>query len=141
MARGMASLNLVPVLMGRGVWPPVDWHARAWTSANPYERDMAGKALAGPYFGCVYSLTGDLEHFAKALQLRHFNANHMCDLCPANRDEGDRSMLYNNFGRDARWKLQCYSAHEWRSLYQVRNRFFTFDIQRCGRQQFILGAG
>ena len=67
---------------------------------------MANQPLAGGYFGVIYALKGDLEYFTKSLKLRHFNSLDMCDLCPATRRDSDRSLMYNNFDRDAAWKLR-----------------------------------
>ena len=77
-----------------------------------------GKKLADGLFAVLWCLKGDLDYFARSLHLRHYNANDMCDLCPATRRLDERSLLYNNFGRDATWKSLCFTAAQWRGLYE-----------------------
>lgn len=115
-----------------GVWPRVDWNADPWTDSHPSEKALAGKPLAGGYFGVLYALKGDLDYFAKSLKLRHYNSQMMCELCPASRDESDRTMLFNNFDRDARWKQLLYSAESWRQLYTDSGSFVHWIFNLVG---------
>ena len=75
----------------------MDWNAEPWTDAHPTEKEMAGKPLADGLFAVLLCLKGDLDYFAKALHLRHYNANEMCDMCPAHRISDDPDGLYNIF--------------------------------------------
>lgn len=114
--------------LAMGVWPEVDWFGKKWTASHPAERDLAGKKLADGFFGCVYSLKGDLEQLSLKYKLRHFNANQMCDLCPAHRDETDRPFLYCNFDRDAQWPKALYTSDEWRKLYEGKFIHYLFRL-------------
>lgn len=111
-----------------GQWPKVDWHGRAWGPDRPSDLNNAGKPLADGMFGVILAIKGDLEYFAKSLGLRHYNAMQMCDLCPANRCESDRSMLYNNFASDARWKDMEYDIASWKALYEGHFVHWIFNL-------------
>ena len=111
-----------------GVWPPVDWYGRAWTETHRSEKELGDSKLADGLFGVLFSLKGDLDYFAKNLKLRHYNANLMCDLCPANRCVDDRTLLYNNFSEDAAWKTQTYDAAAWRLLYLGKFLHWVFNL-------------
>eukprot|EP00959_Pyramimonas_sp_CCMP1952_P182770 3822151-Pyramimonas_sp.AAC.1 len=78
---------------------------------------LAGERLAGGHFLVLLSLKGDLDYYAKTLRLRHYNANDLCDLCPARRGSRLRALEFTNFGPDAAWKTTPYTRQEWRSLY------------------------
>ena len=65
-------------------------------------------------------MKGGLYYFAKRLKLRHYNANAVCDLCPANRDPGNRCNLYNNLSADASWMRNLYTEAQRRALYVGR---------------------
>ena len=79
--------------------------------------EMAGKPLADGMRALILCVKGDLDHVAKSWKLRHYNADELCDLCPANRQESNREMLYNNFSSDAKWPGMQYSEKDWRALY------------------------
>ena len=114
--------------LSEGIWPPVDWHGKAWTADNPSERALAKQPLADGLFAIVYALKGDLDYFARSLHLRHYNADQMCDLCPASRCVSDRTLLYNNFDRDARWMALQYTVEEWRELYKDTSLHWLFNL-------------
>ena len=111
-----------------GVWPPVDWNGEPWSDTHPSERSLANQPLAGDYFGVIYAFKGDLDYFTKNLKLRNFNSLDMCDLCPATRRDSDRSLMYNNFDRDAAWKRQLYDRQTWRALYDGRLMHWIFNL-------------
>ena len=103
--------------LAQGKWPHVDWDNKSWTPENPTEIALAGTDLADGPCAVIYGVLGDLDHMAKSYKLRHYNANLMCDLRPANREETVRASLYNNFDRDAQWPQKLYSSEQWRALY------------------------
>ena len=114
--------------LGQGVWPPVDMFGERWPAGSA-DRARGGKALAGGFRACLYALKGDLDYYAKTLKLRHYNANAMCDLCPAHRDVHDPANLYNNFVVGAAWKRSLYTEDEWRALYRGRFLHYVFTLQ------------
>ena len=105
--------------MYTGKFLEYDPWGKEWTDDNPVEKSLQGEWLADGLFGVIFSLTGDLDHNAKQLCLRHYNANAMCDHCPASRNPDDRPHLYNNFGPDAVWMKNIFTILEWRALYNV----------------------
>ena len=111
-----------------GVWPPVDWNGDSWDDTRPSERSLANQPLAGGYFGVLYALKGDADYFAKSLKLHHYNSNALCDLCPATRRIADRSLLYNNFDRDAVGQRSLYDAQTWRALYDGKFLHWLFNL-------------
>eukprot|EP00969_Alexandrium_andersonii_P335789 14841560-Alexandrium_andersonii.AAC.1 len=79
-----------------GKWPEKNWDGGPLT--NPAHQALAGQYLAEGFFGVVVCLKGDLDYYTKNLGLRHYNANLMCDYCPARRDASDPHYLFNNVG-------------------------------------------
>ena len=114
--------------LAQGKWPHVDWNNKAWTPENPTGIALAGTDLADGLCAVIYGLLGDLDHMAKSYKLRHYNANLMCDICPANREETVRAFLYNNFDRDAQWPQKLYSSEQWRALYDGHVLHWLFTI-------------
>ena len=114
--------------LSKGTWPDVDWFNQPWGDDRPSERALAGQALAGGFCAVVFSLLGDLDHLAKAYKLRHYNANAMCELCPAHRDSSHRPRLYNNFDRDATWHKEQFTARQWRALYVGKFLHWLFTL-------------
>ena len=106
--------------LSKGIWPTVDENMMPWTAASPSERSLSGKPLAGGLFAVIVSLKGDLDHNARALGLRHYNSNLMCEYDGAHRDVSDPTMLYNNFKREAQWPNRQYTEEEWRDLYREK---------------------
>ena len=101
-------------LVSRGEWPRVDWIQDEWEPENIAERELAGQPLADGMCALILCLKGDLDHVAKSWKLRHYNADEMCDFCPANRQETSRHLLYNIVTPDAKWPERQYTATEWR---------------------------
>ena len=100
--------------MGR--WPPKDCDGQPWADPTSCEARLANTPLADHLCGVLWAIKGDLEFFALSLNLRHFNAFHMCPLCPADRGE-DRTLQYNNFDRDARWKEMLCSVDQFKATF------------------------
>ena len=91
-----------------GIWPTVDH------DGQPYEKGClqkgrAGKPLAGGLKAVVWLLKGDIEHCSKAYGLNHHSSNEPCPFCPANRDETNVGMLFNNFRKNA---LACFGYRQ-----------------------------
>ena len=64
---------------------------------------QAGKELAGGLKFALWSLKADLDHWAKAYGLSHYNSNNPCEFCVASR-KGPQKGWHNYFGSDATWK-------------------------------------
>ena len=103
-----------------GIWPTVD----PWGEDFPVgssDAALAGTWLANGLFGVVWCIKGDLDFIAKVLHLRNYNANLLCDCCPATaygKDDPlyDEEMRCCNFSPKAKWKQQLYSAQQWRDI-------------------------
>ena len=99
-----------------GKWPPVDHNFQNWPASSSQSK-IAGSDLANGMRCIIFAIKGDLDFFAKTLGLRSYNADFMCELCPAHRNAAERSMLYNNFSGDARWKGKLFNYTEWLSIH------------------------
>ena len=97
-----------------GIWPLCDYMKRAWPVGS-VEAKRAGTPLADGNFIVLYLIKADLEHLTKEYGLAHYASNHPCCLCPANRDEADPDMNWNNFKTTSKWRRLIYTAAEWRS--------------------------
>ena len=73
--------------------------------------------------------------FANWHGLRHYNNHAMSDICPTNRDMGNRSTLYCNFDADAAWPRQLFTEMQWRSLYAGGGS--PLDISATWRFKFM----
>ena len=81
--------------------------------SNPLTDEPAGKPLAGGLKFVLWSIKADLDHWAKAYGLSHYNSNEPCEYCTASRTchwKGWR----NYVGPDATWKTKCFTANQWR---------------------------
>ena len=112
----------------KGRWPPVDCYGKPWARERTADIALADTELADGLFCPLLALKGDLDYFAKSLKLRHYNANEMCDLCPAHRYESDKAGLYNNFSASATWPHKCYTSTAWRALYIGRFLHWLFCL-------------
>lgn len=78
-----------------GKFPRHDVHGKAL-------HGQAGKELAGGLRFVLWSLKADLDHWAKAYGLTHYNSNDPCEFCTASR-KGHWKGWHNYFGSDATW--------------------------------------
>ena len=88
---------------------------------------QAGKELAGGLKFVLWSLKADLDHWAKAHGLTHYNSNDPCEFCTASR-KGHWKGWHNYFGSDATWKSKYFSALQWRQLYRPHELHFIFQL-------------
>ena len=87
----------------------------------------AGKELAGGLKCFLWSLKTDLDHWAKAYGLTHYNSDEPCEFCSASR-KGNWKGWHNYFGPDATWKTRSFSAVQWRQLYMPNELHFVFQL-------------
>ena len=145
------------------IWKTVIWSLKAAYSGycptedvdgNPIIGEQAGKPLAGGLRFVLWSIKADLDHWANAYGLSHYNSNEPCEFCPASR-KGHFKGWHNYFGHDATWKSKCFSARQWRQLYLEPELHFLFDmpylschnlepdelhVMHLGTSQYMLGA-
>eukprot|EP00959_Pyramimonas_sp_CCMP1952_P400816 8398764-Pyramimonas_sp.AAC.1 len=111
------------------VWPRIQWTREPWPPDSSEGRlASSGTKLAGGFFLLLLSLKGDLDYYARTLRLRHYNANALCDLCPAERGGRLRALAYTNFGADAEWQRAPYTRQEWRALYHNKFLHWVFSL-------------
>ena len=120
----------------KGAWKLLVWsfevlfsgyHPKTDHNGNPWPRHSAehklaeaNTPLADGMFGVIWMLKGDLDHFAKNLNVANYRANMPCTYCPADRGE-DPGMQFTNFNTNAAWKTKLYDAATWKaSLTAVR---------------------
>lgn len=98
-----------------GRWPATDFRGQPW-EAGSAEAALAGTQLAGGYYGVVFLLKGDWEHFSKTFGYPRHNSNAPCWLCRCEKGEqSDQRDWPTNFSRTARWKSALVSPAEWRA--------------------------
>ena len=116
-----------------GLNPTHDDNGVEYVPGTPeYERSQAnGGLLAGGMRAIIFLLASDNEHFSKSLGLPASTSNTPCFWCPANRSIEDVPMRYNNFRRDARWKMMIYSALAWRHLGMAKHWVFELIYLSC----------
>ena len=103
-----------------GKWPTHTW------DGHEIRGPQAGKDLAGGFFCVIWNLKGDLDHFAKAMALRHYASSQPCFFCPADTSADDvggvpwtdfRKGVSNCFKR-------IYSKANWHRLFPTHNLLF-----------------
>ena len=97
-----------------GVWPSSDHTGREFRVGTP-EHTRAGTPLANGLFGTLWSIKGDLDHFANAFHLNHRGAATPCPYCPANTDEHSDT-AWNSLKANSPWKQLEHTAEEWHLL-------------------------
>ena len=121
--------------MGPVAWSLKDLLERRWPERDHIGEKFkpgtlaarrAGQHLAGGLCAVVWSLKQDLEHLSKAYNLRHHNANELCDFCPANSGAA-AAMRWNNFHSGATWKSAQFTKEEWLALPRAKplHQLFT----------------
>ena len=106
-----------------GKFPRHDVHGEAL-------HGQAGKELAGGLRFVLWSLKADLDHWAKAYGLTHYNSNDPCEFCTASR-KGHWKGWHNYFGSDATWKNRYFSSVQWRQLYSIYHFLFQLPYLSC----------
>ena len=131
-----------------GLFPTQDEDGNALTG------EQAGKHLAGGFKFVLWSIKADLDHWAKAYGLSHYNCIDPCEFCPANRQQGsDPKSWLNYFGPDASWKRETFTPAYWRQMQMQLHFLFDFlylsqlnlepdelHVMHLGTSQYMLGA-
>ena len=89
-----------------GVWPRTQPSGAEWPEGADKER--AGTALAGGYYGMLVAVQNDLDWYGKCLGLPVFNNREPCFLCHAHNDDDVR---WNNYGANAGWGERPRTKH------------------------------
>lgn len=119
------------------IWPIIMWSLQAafdgkfpthYVDGKEVTDGNAGKDLAGGLRFVLWSLKADLDHWAKAYGLTHYNSNDPCEFCTASR-KGHPLGWHNYFGKDASWRQRSFSATQWRSLYHPSELHWIFGFK------------
>ena len=108
-----------------GKWPSTDHRGIEYTPTS-LEGLLAGKHLAEGFFAVMWLLKGDLKYFHEGLGMRCVTSRDSpCDWCPCHRDDsGDPNYHQLNFNDDAKWRAECFTALQWKALYENRHLIF-----------------
>ena len=107
-----------------GVFPMTNANNQPWDEQS-LEASASGQELAGGFFLVVWSLKGDLDYFAKGLQLRHYGANEFCEFCPATCVLDVPGLVWTNFGRRCLWTQRLYTKAQRGELHPQRRWSFN----------------
>lgn len=137
-----------------GYHPKKDQYGHPWPIGSS-ERKLAddNTPLAGGYFGVIWLIKGDLDHYAKNLKIANYRTNKPCNYCPADRG-ADIGMQFTNFNDNASWKNMLYTSTSWlASLNTVHILFAVLSfltghnveagelhIIHLGTSQYLLGS-
>ena len=111
----------------RGIWPLVDHNRQPWPKGSA-EATVAGTPLAGGLKAVLFIIKADLEFLANHLNCRHYNADSMCEFCPAHRNIEDPGFCFNNFGKSAKWVTALFSVDEWLAIHDGERPHPVFKI-------------
>ena len=67
------------------------------------------------FFGVIWSITGDLDWYAKELGLNNYNSKLSCPYCPVGTKK-IKALWPINFSRSAEWPDKVHSAEQWREF-------------------------
>ena len=117
------------------IWATLLWSLNALFECKFPSHDVdgkplhgqAGKELAGGLKFVMWSLKADLDHWAKAYGLSHYNSNNPCEFCVGSRI-GPQKGWHNYFGSAATWRGRYFSAVQWRQLYHPHELHFIFQL-------------
>ncbi len=107
-----------------GKWPSKDWKGVLYDSSSE-EGMKAGTELADGKAFYIWFVKGDLDWLVKGLWLRHYNADELCDFCPATIQAPDPGMKAMNFARGSQWKSRLRTPREWRNSARVLHFLFV----------------
>ncbi|CAE7776529.1 unnamed protein product, partial [Symbiodinium necroappetens] len=117
-----------------GYWPTRDHEGRRFP-AGSIQAERAGQALAGGFYGVLWSLIGDLDYFTQILQLPNYNnATMPCPLCRASLSG---NLTWSNFSSTAPWRATMWRPHTWH-LWPDRSRNPVFSIPGVSSLQIAL---
>jgi len=129
-----------------GKHPTLDWDGNPW-GAGTRQAKVAGRPLAGGYYGVLYSLRGDLEFFRGHFGFPAANAMRPCIKCAAT--SSDTELRWSDFRRgEAGWMAAQYvdregCKHRILALAGVNVHTVHVDYLHCkflGVVQYFLGS-
>ena len=106
-----------------GRWPTHNWKGEAYSSETE-EGEKGGTLLANGYCGVVWSLMGDLDYFAKSLELPRSTSHNPCCLCRCTLN-GEAS--WKCFSPEANWLSLQWTPADWK-LWPDRSKVELFSI-------------
>ena len=137
--------------LAKGIWPSHDYRGVAYPPGSK-ERARAGQPLAGGFHCVLVSLVGDMDYFAKFLQLPHWTgAARSCTLCRCSK-WGELS--WKDFREVAAWRGMIFTTLTWRDdpdaakapIFKALNVSGLtvapdlMHVKYLGYQQYFLGS-
>eukprot|EP00973_Karenia_brevis_P060186 8375175-Karenia_brevis.AAC.1 len=133
-----------------GQWPDEDHNGRKYTPAEP-EYAYRNTWLANGFYGFVYILKADLDHFGKAYGLPKISELHPCFLCKCDRSATKQAWTY--FKDDATWLASVWDKATWTTAYPNRHYLFRMlgvsimsvipdlmHVKHLGTDQYFYGS-
>lgn len=118
------------VALFEGKHPAADHNKKAWThlSSDALLADTFLCSEDESFFGVIWSITGDLDWYAKDLMLNNYNSVLPCPYDPVGTNK-EKPMWPTNFNKNAPWKKMQHTASEWRAQSRaVQHPLFAIFI-------------
>ena len=137
--------------LATGTWPSHDYRGVAYPPGSK-ERARAGQPLAAGFHCVLVSLVGDMDYFAKFLQLPHWTgAARSCTLCRCSKWG---HLSWKDFREEAGWRGTIFTTATWKadvdaseapifSALNVSGLTVAPDLMHTkylGYQQYFLGS-
>ena len=106
-----------------GKWPTHNWKGEEYES-DTEEGIKAGSLLANGYCGVVWAIMGDLDFFAKSLQLPRSTSHNPCSLCKCTLN-GENT--WKDFSAKANWLQQQWSPAQW-NIWPDKSKVDLFSV-------------
>jgi hypothetical protein len=107
----------------QGKWPTHDWQNNQYPPESEAGR-KANTPLADGYYATIWAIMGDLDYFAKTLQLPRSTSSNPCALCRCTL-HGNTS--WKNNGLNAEWLSLCWKPLQW-VAWDGRSKIELFSI-------------
>eukprot|EP00971_Amphidinium_carterae_P121777 2411319-Amphidinium_carterae.1 len=96
----------------RGKWPSTDWKGNPFKEGT-LDHERAGSALAGPYWGALIALTGDMEWLHQGYGLNAHNSTSPCSFCACTSTEPP----WTDIRPEAEWRSQVWTNDLWSTCH------------------------
>ena len=107
----------------QGKWPTHDWQGQQYAPDSP-QGEKAGSDLAGGFCASIWALMGDLDYFAKTLQLPRSTSHNPCCLCKCTLNGAS---TWKDNGQGAQWLGLFWKPLQWMA-WEGRSKIDLFSI-------------
>ena len=106
-----------------GLWPRQDWRGVPYPRGGSSEEgNLAGRQLAGGYFGCLWGIKADLEFYGNTMGLEGLGDANPCLCCRA--DNRDDSRPWTDHREGAAWEATIWTDATWRPAHPIHCPLF-----------------